>query len=393
MNFRLTKEQEAFREEVQAFLAEAWPEEKRSFFPDNRPEAYQEEVRFRRKMGERGYLSLAWPKKYGGQERTPMEQFLFHWEIAYAGAPFPSTAVGIVAPTLMRYGSEEQKRTYLPKISSGEIDFCLGYTEPEAGSDLAALQTRSVREGDHYVVSGQKIFTSGAHETEYCWLAVRTDPDAPKHQGISLLIADMSAPGIEVRPLWTMGNLRTNIVYWDEVRIPVSQRVGEENKGWYYLATALDYERINLFPGPVSSVVRQFERFVQVCTQMRRGQQLLSQDPEVRRKLARLSAELQALILLNFKNAWIVDTGKVPNVEASVLKVYNAEFRQKLADAAMEVLGPYAQLEASSPYALSEGLWEWLPRFNVFMSIGGGADEIQRNIIAQRGLGLPRREG
>lgn len=219
---------------------------------------------------------------------------------------------------------------------------------------------------------------------------MRTAPDAPKHQGISLLIADMWSPGIEVQPLWTMGNLRTNIVYWDDVRIPVSQRVGEENKGWYYLATALDYERINLFPGPVSSVVRQFEQLLRVCSQLRRGERPLIQEPGVRRKLAWLSAELQGLILLNFKNAWIVDAGEVPNVEASALKVYNAEFRQKLADVAMEILGPYAQLESSSPYALSDGVWEWLPRFNVFMTIGGGADEIQRNIIAQRGLGLPR---
>ncbi|MHB1421060.1 MAG: acyl-CoA dehydrogenase family protein [Bacillota bacterium] len=389
MNFKFTAKEEAFREEVKEFLDKEWPEKNRQYLFES-DEMYEEECIFRKKMGEKGYLALAWPHEYGGQQRSHMEQYIFAWELAYVNAPFPTTAVGIVAPTLMHYGTEEQKKRILPLIASGEVDFCLGYTEPEAGSDLAAIQTRAELSGDHYVINGQKIFTSGAHRSQYCWLAVRTNPNAPKHKGMSLFMADMSTAGVDISPLWTMGGIRTNIVYWDNVHIPVDNLVGEENQGWYYLATALDYERINLFPGPASAVLRQFEQFVELCKRTKRGELFLFEKPEVRARLAQLSAEVQALILLNHKNVWMLHEGIVPNVEASVLKVYGAELRQRLADTAMEIIGPYAQLEADSPLAVSDGMWELSPRLNVFMTIGGGTDEIQRNIIAHRGLGLPR---
>jgi alkylation response protein AidB-like acyl-CoA dehydrogenase len=388
VDFQFSKEEEQFRTEVRQFLQREWPSENRRLISSE--EGSEAEREFRKKMGQEGYLSLAWPAEYGGQERSPMEQYIFFWEIAYARAPFPMTAVGIVAPSIMRYGTEHQKRTFLPKIASGEIDCCLGYTEPEAGSDLAALKSKAMREGDEYILNGQKVFTSGAHKAEYCWFAARTDPDAPKHKGISLFMIDMSSPGVHVDPLYTMGGLRTNITFWEDVRVPADNRVGEENQGWYYIATALDYERINLFPGPASAVVRLFDQFVETCKTTKRGNHYICEEPEVRSRIAQLSAEVQALVLLNHRNVWMLQTGIVPNVEASVLKVYGAELRQRLADTAMEVLGPYAQLEGCSELSLLEGQWEQLPRSQVFMTIGGGSDEIQRNIIAQRGLGLPR---
>ncbi len=246
MQFRFSDEALAFEREVNDFLAVEWSPEVRQRAAAS-PDSYEIERAFRRKLAERGWLTMSWPREYGGQERSYEQQYLFQEALNYFGAPGATVAVQQVGPTLMTYGTESQKDAFLPRIAQGEIDFALGYTEPDAGTDLASLQLRAVRDGDDYVLNGIKRFTSGAHRAEYVWLAARTDPEAPKHRGISMFLADLSTPGITVKPIWTMSGLRTNEVYWDDVRIPADALVGEENRGWYYAAHALDFERVSIF--------------------------------------------------------------------------------------------------------------------------------------------------
>ncbi|MEE8174682.1 MAG: acyl-CoA dehydrogenase family protein, partial [Dehalococcoidia bacterium] len=276
----------------------------------------------------------------------------------------------------------------LPKIISGEVDFCLGSTEPEAGSDLASLQIRAVADGDDYVINGQKRFTSGAHRAEYCWLAARTDPDVPRHQGISLFLADMSSPGITVRPLWTMADGRTNEVFWDNVRVPKRNLVGELNQGWTYMTTALTMERISLDDVPRN--VRVLEELVRFARETRRNGQPLSKDPTVRNMLAELSAEVTALTLLSHRNAWIVSRGLVAQYEAAMVKTLGREQLQSIMYAAMKIMGLYGTLQQGSKWTPLFGQFERLRRLMYPAYVGGGSNEVQRNIIAIRGLGLPR---
>ena len=237
MEFRFSAEALAFEREVQEFLAREWDASLRKRVAAT-GDSYELERGFRAKLAERGRLTLSWPQKYGGQERSYEEQYLFQEALNYVGAPTATVAVQQVGPTLMAYGSAEQQASFLPRIARGEIEFALGYTEPDVGTDLASLQLRAIRDGDDYVLNGIKRFTSAAHRAEYVWLAARTDPAAPKHRGISMFLVDLATPGITVKPIWTMSGSRTNEVYWDDVRIPADALVGEENRGWYYAAHA-----------------------------------------------------------------------------------------------------------------------------------------------------------
>lgn len=390
MDFAFTPEQERFREEVRAFLEEAWPEEHRGgqAGPRYTDDVYERERAFRRRLAERGWLGMSLPVEYGGGGRPLADQFLLAEEASYVGAPYSNTAVGFVAPTLLRYGSEEQKRTYIPLIVSGEVDFCLGYTEPNAGSDLASLKTRAVRDGDTYVINGQKVYTSGAHKAEYCWLAARTDPDAPKHQGISLFIVDMKTPGITVRPLWTFGDGRTNETFWDNVVIPAANRVGEENRGWYYLTTALDFERYNGFP--LGGVRYIFDRILDFLQTSPLGAARLEEDPAVEVELGEIAAAIEAANLLRLRLLWMTEREQVPNHEASMAKVMITELLQRVTIFGTRLLGAYGQLEADSPLAPLRGRLERGRRGSLMPTFAGGSNEIQRNIIATRGLGLPR---
>src|SRR5215207_8965226 len=265
MDFAIPPEVEAFRQEVREFVQTEWSEELRARAASHGGDTYEQERAFRRRLGERGWLSLPWPKQYGGQERSPLEYYIFHEEMSYAGAPASATGVGMVAPTLMHFGAEEQKQRFLPRIASGEIDFCLGYSEPDAGSDLASLQIRAEEDGDSFVINGIKRWTSGAHRSEYAWLAARTDPAAPKHRGISMFMVDMKSPGITVKPIYTMGDIRTNETYWENVRVPRENLVGEKNRGWYYVAAALDFER--LLVGNANNFRSAFDRLVEAVKQ------------------------------------------------------------------------------------------------------------------------------
>jgi alkylation response protein AidB-like acyl-CoA dehydrogenase len=342
---------------------------------------------FWRRLGVDGYFGMGWPVAYGGGGKSLWFLHAFNYEMNYRRLPVPVVTLNTVAPTLMRIGSEEQKLEYLPQILRGETEFCIGYTEPEAGTDLASLQTRAVRDGDEYVINGQKVFTSGAHHGDYLWLAVRTDPEAPKHRGISILIVPLDSEGIEVRPLHIMGGGRTNITFYSDVRVPLSALVGEENRGWQYITTQLDFERVAI--SPVAHIERIFDW---LCERYREGG-LASNGDWTRVTLARFAADLNALKVLDRKLAAMVANGEVPVYEASVLKVLSNEFRVTLCAEAVQMLGPAALIRRDSPGACADSSGDTIERqlrdssTNLF---GGGSNDIQRDIIGFHGLGLPR---
>ena len=377
MDFSFSEKAERFRQEVRDFLAREWP---------------QDEKAFRRKLAEKGWLGLSIPEKYGGQGRSIEEQYVFLEELAYAGVAytehFTSIGTDIVAPTLLRFGSEQQKQKFLPAIARGEVEFCLGYTEPNAGSDLASLETRAVREGDHYIISGTKMYTSVAEKADYCWLAARTDPDAPRHRGISLFIVDMKSPGIGIQPLWTMGDRRSNITFWDNVRVPRENLVGEENHGWEYITCALDFERLVLCH--IAGIRAIFDRLLGYVKSAGHDKHLLRDNPIVRTKLAQLSVELEVGQLLTWRALSILMKGAVPHYEVSMQKVFTTELLQRLAHLGTQILGLYGQLKPECELAPLSGEFERLYRSAVMWTFGAGSSEIQRTIIALRGLGLPK---
>jgi alkylation response protein AidB-like acyl-CoA dehydrogenase len=342
---------------------------------------------FWRRLGADGYFGMGWPAEYGGGGKSMWFLHAFNYEMNYRRLPVPVVTLNTVAPTLMRIGSEQQKQEYLPKILRSDAEFCIGYTEPEAGTDLASLQARAVRDGDEYVINGQKVFTSGAHHGDYLWLAVRTDPEAPKHRGISILIVPLDSEGIEVRPLHIMGGGRTNITFYSDVRVPVSALVGEENRGWQYITTQLDFERVAI--SPVAHIERIFDW---LCDRYREGA-LVSSGDWTRVTLARLAADLNTLKVLDLKLASMVANGEVPVYEASVLKVLSNEFRVTLCAEAVQMLGPEALIRRDSPGAQADSSGDTIERqlrdssTNLF---GGGSNDIQRDIIGFHGLGLPR---
>ncbi len=387
MDFRFSDKAIAFEAEVKAFLAVEWgPEIRRQFMESD--DAREVEQAFRKKLAARGWLTMSWPAEYGGSPRSLEERYVFEEAFQYAGAPHATVALQQVGPTLMEFGSEEQKREFLPRIAAGDVDFALGYTEPDAGTDLASLQLRAVRDGDDYVMNGIKRFTSGAHRTEYVWLAARTDPDAPKHRGISMFLADLSLPGITVKPIWTMGGYRTNEVYWDDVRVPASALVGEENRGWYYAAHALDLERISVFTiaGPRSV----FDALLRWAGTTNGSGRRPADEASVRTTLAGFKVEIEVMQSLAYRIIGMLVRGEHPDYEASMVKIFVTELMQRLQNAAMKMLGPAAQLTPDEPRAPISGSIEQGYLAAVMPTFGAGSNEVMRNIIAQRGLGMPR---
>jgi alkylation response protein AidB-like acyl-CoA dehydrogenase len=338
---------------------------------------------FWRKLGAGGYFGMGWPVEYGGGGKSPLYLHAFNYEMNYRRLPIPVVTINTVAPTLMRIGSEQQKQEYLPRILRGEIEFSIGYTEPEAGTDLASLQTRAVRDGDVFVVNGQKVFTSGAHHADYVWLACRTDPDAPKHRGISILIVPLRAEGVEIAPMHVMGGGRTNITYYSDVRVPVSALVGEENSGWRYMTTQLDFERVAI--SPVPHIERVFDW---LCEQLRDDT-----DAWAQATLARAAADLSVLKVMDLKLAAMVANGEVPVYEASLLKVLSNELRATLCGEALQMAGDAGLIRHASPGAISDmfgDTFERQMRDSATNLFGGGSNDIQRDIIGFHGLGLPR---
>lgn len=340
-------------------------------------------------MGADGWLGVGWPEKWGGQERPPIEQFIFFDEVQRAGFPIPLLTLNTVGPTIMEYGTDEQREMFLRRILAGKVHFSIGYTEPQAGTDLASLKTTAVRDGDDYVVNGQKVFTSLAHHADYIWTAVRTDPEAPKHKGISLLIVDRKAPGVEITPTQTLGDNRVFTTFLENVRVPVSMRVGPENGGWKIITTQLNHERISLFTAGI--VERALEGVIELAREERTadGQRLID-VPWVQANLARVRAGTDALRLFNWRQAWNIERGFLPPQEASAVKVYGSEFYLTAFRLLMEVLGERAALKTGSPGAVLRGRLERYYRATLVLTFGGGTNEIQRDIIAMAGLGMPR---
>ena len=387
MEFRFSEQALAFEREVNDFLAVEWSAEVRRRI-DAAPDRYAVEREFRRKLAERGWLTMSWPREYGGQERSYEEQYLFQEALNYVGAPGATVGVQQVGPTLMTFGTDEQKEAFLPRIAKGEIDFALGYTEPDAGTDLASLQLRAVRDGDDYVLNGIKRFTSAAHRAEYVWLAARTDPSAPKHRGISMFLVDLQTPGITVKPIWTMGSGRTNEVYWEDVRIPADALVGEENRGWYYAAHALDFERVSIFT--VSGVRAVFDALMRWAREAGPDGARPIDDAHVSRALADFKVQIEVLQMLAYRNLGMIKRGEHPNHEASEVKIFSTELMQRILHTGTKLLGPYGQLTPESARAPLGGRIEQGYLAAVMPTFGAGSNEVMRNIIATRGFGLPR---
>jgi 3-oxocholest-4-en-26-oyl-CoA dehydrogenase alpha subunit len=384
MDFGFSKEEEAFRQEVREFL-------RKEVTPQIREEADSgigwgpHTWELVRKLGAKGLLTPTWPKEYGGLGLPPLYRFIVHEELDYAEAlPHEALTVGagVAGPTIMLYGSEEQKKDYLPRIARGEIEFALGYTEPQAGSDLASLQLRAEDRGDHFLFNGQKVFNTRCHFAQYHWIAARTDSQGPKHRGISLFIVDLSSPGITLRPLWGIDGTRTNEVFYDNVVVPKKNLVGEKNRGFYYTVTALEFERVL----SVGRLTKTFEELVDYVKKT----PSLKENSLVRQKLAQIATEIEVAKLFVYRLAWLQTRRTVANYEAAASKLFSSELSQRMAATGMEIMGLLGLLQKDSGKAPLNGKFEYLVRETLLNTIAGGTSEVMRNIIATRGLDLPR---
>ncbi len=383
------EEQEALRRELQAYYEKLLtPEVRRELRECDQVGPSMRRVV--RQMGADGWLGIGWPKEYGGQGRSHVEQFIFYDESMRAGAPVPMLTVNTVGPQIVQHGTQEQKDFYLPRITSGEIHFCIGYSEPGAGTDLAALTTRAERDGDEYVINGQKLWTSLASDADYCWLAVRTDPDASKHGGLSILIVDMKTPGIRVDPLHLLSSHDINAVFFDDVRVPVGNLVGKENEGWKLITGQLNHERVTLCSsGLLESAYERTLDFAK-ATKLSDGRRVIDQE-WVRINLARVYAGLEFLRLINWKVAWSATKGKLDVADASTTKVFGTEFYLESFRLLMEIIGQRAYLKGDSEEALDAiHPLETMYRSLLILTFGGGTNEIQRDLISLFGLGFPR---
>jgi 3-oxocholest-4-en-26-oyl-CoA dehydrogenase alpha subunit len=392
VRFTFTPEQVAFRDEVNSFLKDALPSDWEGADNAIDDESYGFGRQFLKKLAPKRWIAPAWPKEYGGLDLSLWDQVIFNEAMGYARAPIVNTAaVGYLGPTIILYGSEEQKQQYLPGITSGDVVWCQGYSEPNSGSDLASLQTRAVLDGDEFVINGQKIWTSQAHYADWMFLLARTDPEAPKHRGISYFLVDMKTPGITVRPLVNMADGGGfNEVFFENVRVPRSGLLGELNRGWYIATTTLDFERSSI--GGMSQARRSLEeltRFVKTERDPATGR-LAWDDPRVRHTIADLWISLEMAQFLSYRVVSMQDRGLVPNYEASIVKVFSSEYVQRQARAGLAILGLYGGLWGEGPWARLRGRFSKSYVSTVGTAIAGGTSEIQRNIIAQRGLGLPR---
>ena len=345
-------------------------------------------TRYIRRMGEDGWLGLGWPLEYGGHARGAMDQMIFVEESHWAGVPLPLLTLNSVGPTLMALGSAEQKKRILPGILRGEVHFSIGYTEPSAGTDLASLKTRAVRDGDEYVINGQKTFTSAIQYADYVWLAARTDPDAPKHKGLSVFIVPVDTPGFSWVPLPTIAGEITSSTFYEDVRVPAENLVGDENQGWKLITNQLNHERVAICPssGLLRSLtdVRRWAR----DHELRDGRAVIDHE-WVQVILAKLAAKIEVLKLFNWKVAWAADKGLNP-AEASATKVYGTELALEVYRGLFEVVGQAGYLPQGSPGAVLRGRLEQQARTQTIFTFGGGTNEIQRDIIAMIGLGMPR---
>ncbi len=384
MDFAFSPAEEAFRQDVRSFLRQEL---------EGRPPAGLEGWQFYRgfikKLAAKGWLTMAWPEEWGGEGAGHMKQLVYNEEMAYFDAPATDLGVDRVGPTIMLYGTDEQKQRFLPPIVKGEAVWCQGFSEPGAGSDLASLQTRAVEDGDTFVINGSKIWTSLAHLAEWMVLLARSDVDAPKHKGISYFLLDMKLPGIQIRPLVDMaGRHQFNQVFFDNVRVPRDCLIGELNRGWYVATATLDFERSGI--QRVIGSHRTYQQLVAYARETKRDGRALMEEPRVRHKLAELKIEFEVGRVLAYRVAWMQSQNLIPNYEASVSKMYGSELAVRLANAGVGILGLGGQLAPGSPWAPLAGRIENLYILAAALPVAAGTSEIQRNIIAGRGLGMPR---
>ena len=393
MDYRFTDEEESFRTEVRQFLRSELPEDW-DFDPFELTEDKWDFARdFTKKLAGKGWVAPAWPHEYGGQGMPYMKQVVLSEEIAYHRAPNTSLiGVTYAGPTIIVYGNDDQKKQFLPGITSGDIVWCQGYSEPNAGSDLASLQTRAVKDGDDYIINGTKIWSSNAHKANWCFFLARTDTEAPKHKGISYFITPMDAPGISVRPLVNMADEHVfNEIIFDNVRVPLKYLVGEENRGWYIGMTTLDFERSNI--STAAQYRRTFEQLVDYVKNGTNGSSRTNGDEagtSVKAKLADLAIENQVGRYLSYRVASMQSRGQIPNYESSAAKVYHSEYGQRLAGAGLQIMGMHGTLREESKHARMRGRFARTYLTSIGGTIAAGTSEIQRGIIAQRGLGLSR---
>jgi alkylation response protein AidB-like acyl-CoA dehydrogenase len=390
MHLDFTAEQHALRQRLRRYYGEMFTPDLRAAldreWDDMGGSVFRQVVG---RMGKVGWLGIGWPKEYGGQGRGPLEQLIF-WEETYrARAPLPIIGVNTIGPTLMQHGTEAQQRALLPGILRGELFFGVGYTEPGAGTDLASLRTTAVRVGDEWVINGQKLYTTHAHDADYIWLAARTDPDAPKHKGISIILVPTSSPGFSVTPIRTIGGERTNASYYENVRVPVSNTIGPVLGGWSLITSQLNHERVTLAtPGTADALVEAVWRWA--AEARRPGGGRLLDEPWVQLQLARVYAKLEALKVLNWRSAWSLEAGAPHPAEASAVKVMGTEFFGECYRLLLEITGEAGLLAEGEPGALFGGMLERAYRAATTLTFGGGVNEVQREIIALTALGLPR---
>ena len=389
MEFLFSPEDEAFREELAGFIDRELPWDWRALDVDaEEPEHAPLIQQFRRKLAQRGWLTMAWPREYGGNAAPHLRQLVFNEETAYRRVPATGMGVNILAPVLMIHGTSQQKRFFLNKIAQADIDWAQGYSEADAGSDLASLQTAAVEDGDDFVVTGAKLWKGAHNGADWMFMLVRTDPDAPKHRGISFLLAEMDSPGISVSTFPMMYDGSRSLVTFDEVRVPKRNLVGEKNQGWYVGAASLDFERSGV------GVPARARRFLEEMTARYRVTGSPNgapwDDTIVRHRIADMAVEIQACRLMCYNVAWKQSQGLVPNQEASVVKLLGTEMEQRLFLLGMRLLGLWGQIGSSELRAPLEGRIESGYRRSLYLTVYGGTSEIQRNIIATRGLGLPR---
>lgn len=391
MHIALTPDQERLREELREYFAALVTPEVRAGlaaasgeFGDT--QVYKDVIR---QLGTDGWLGIGWPQEYGGQSRTMVEQLIFTDAAAVAGVPIPYLTLNTVGPTIMRYGTDEQREYFLPRILKGELHFSIGYSEPGSGTDLASLKTRAVREGDEWVINGQKMWTSLIQYADWLWLACRTDPDLPRHQGLSMILVPADAPGFSYTPVHTVAGVSTSATYYEDVRVPAGNLVGELNGGWALMTNQLNHERVALTSAaPLTYSIEMVRTWAQE-TKAPNGERVIDSE-WVQAALGRAHARAEALRLINWKLAADADAGvALSPAEASATKIYGSELATEVYRSLMEVVGPNAGVTGESDGAVLQGRLERFYRSALVMTFGGGTNEIQRDIIGYVGLGLP----
>jgi alkylation response protein AidB-like acyl-CoA dehydrogenase len=390
VHIAFTTEQDALRKELRSYFAALMTSEVQDAMASGDGEYGGGELykRLVRQMGEDGWLGIGWPEEYGGQARSMVDQLIFMDEASLVGAPVPFLTINTVGPTLMEYGTDAQRQEFLPKILKGQLHFSIGYSEPGAGTDLASLSTRAVRDGDEYIVNGQKMWTSLIQYADYVWLAARTDPEAKKHKGLSMFLMKTDSPGFSWTPVPTVSGTTTSATFYEDVRIPAENLVGGENNGWKLITNQLNHERVALCSAaPIQNALAEVRRWAH-DTHLPDGRRVIDQE-WVQLHLARVHAKVEFLKLINWKIAWGVRQGVGPQ-DASATKVFGTEFATEAYRALMEVVGQEATITARSPGSLLRSRLERMYRSSLILTFGGGTNEVQRDIIAMVGLGMPR---